>query len=116
MDLDVLYEIDVPGPGPGAHPHGRRTVEQLVFAACASGLAAAPPHAPYGAAKAAPTALVRSAAVEPGPRGVRVNAVAPGVVRTPRGAPPPGGGGGGGHTGNPPRGQGAENADNAAAP
>ncbi|WP_353963483.1 SDR family oxidoreductase [Streptomyces erythrochromogenes] len=95
MDLDVLYEIDVPGPGPGAHPHGRRTVEQLVFAACASGLAAAPPHAPYGAAKAAPTALVRSAAVEPGPRGVRVNAVAPGVVRTPRAAALPGAGGGG---------------------
>ncbi|WKD37534.1 SDR family oxidoreductase [Streptomyces xanthophaeus] len=40
------------------------------------------------------TALVRSAAVEPGPGGVRVNAVAPGVVRTPRAAAPPGTGGG----------------------
>ncbi|WP_434587992.1 SDR family oxidoreductase [Streptomyces sp. A5-4] len=34
----------------------------------------------------APGPLVRSAAVEPGPHGVRVNAVAPGVVRTPRSA------------------------------
>ncbi|WSQ03358.1 hypothetical protein OG444_08070 [Streptomyces sp. NBC_01232] len=38
---------------------------------------------------------MRSAAVEPGPRGVLVNAVAPGVVRTPRAAAPPGTGGGG---------------------
>ncbi|MFC9823573.1 SDR family oxidoreductase [Streptomyces erythrochromogenes] len=115
MDLDVLYEIDVPGPGPGAHPHGRRTVEQLVFAACASGLAAAPPHAPYGAAKAAPMALVRSAAVEPGPRGVRVNAVAPGVVRTPRAAALPGAGGRRRNAETAPLGRVAETADIAAA-
>ncbi|MFJ4864820.1 MULTISPECIES: SDR family NAD(P)-dependent oxidoreductase [unclassified Streptomyces] len=56
----------------------------LVFVASVSGLTAAPRHAAYGAAKAALMALVRSAAVELGPRGVRVNAVAPGVVWTPR--------------------------------
>ncbi|MGZ9929796.1 hypothetical protein ACXNSR_07850 [Streptomyces sp. NC-S4] len=38
-------------------------------------------------------ALVRSAAVEPGPSGVLVNAVAPGAVRTPPVAAPPGRGG-----------------------
>lgn len=38
----------------------------------------------YGAAKAAMDQLVRGAAVEFGPRGIRVNAVAPGFVRTPR--------------------------------
>ncbi|MGW6708230.1 SDR family NAD(P)-dependent oxidoreductase [Streptomyces sp. NPDC054956] len=56
----------------------------LVFVASVSGLTAAPLHAAYGAAKAGLMSLVRSAAVELGPRGVRVNAVAPGVVRTPR--------------------------------
>ncbi|MFA7768617.1 SDR family oxidoreductase [Streptomyces sp. NRRL S-448] len=38
-------------------------------------------------------ALVRAAAVEPGPSGVRVNAVAPGVAWTPRVAALPGTGG-----------------------
>ncbi|MBC9718465.1 SDR family oxidoreductase [Streptomyces sp. TRM66268-LWL] len=56
----------------------------LVFVASVSGLTAAPLHAAYGAAKAGLVSLVRSAAVEYGARGVRVNAVAPGVVWTPR--------------------------------
>ena len=56
----------------------------MVFVASASGLTAAPRHAAYGAAKAGLIALVRSAAVELGPRGIRVNAVAPGIVWTPR--------------------------------
>ena len=56
----------------------------LAFVASVSGLTSAPRHAAYGAAKAALMSLVRSAAVELGPAGVRVNAVAPGVVWTPR--------------------------------
>ncbi|MFF4348518.1 SDR family NAD(P)-dependent oxidoreductase [Streptomyces sp. NPDC001530] len=56
----------------------------LVFVASVSGLTSAPLHAAYGAAKAGLVSLVRSAAVEFGPRGVRVNAVAPGAVWTPR--------------------------------
>ena len=40
--------------------------------------------APYAAAKAALVAFTRSAAVEFGPRGVRCNAVAPGLVRVER--------------------------------
>jgi NAD(P)-dependent dehydrogenase (short-subunit alcohol dehydrogenase family) len=56
----------------------------FVFVASVSGLTGAPKHAAYGAAKAGLMALVRSAAVELGPRGIRVNAVAPGVVWTPR--------------------------------
>ena len=56
----------------------------LTFVASVSGLTSAPRHAAYGAAKAGLMALVRSAAVELGPAGVRVNAVAPGVVWTPR--------------------------------
>jgi len=56
----------------------------MVFVASASGLTAAPRHAAYGAAKAGLIGLVRSAAVEYGPLNIRVNAVAPGIVWTPR--------------------------------
>ena len=56
----------------------------MTFVASVSGLTAAPRHAAYGAAKAGLMSLVRSAAVELGPSGVRANAVAPGVVWTPR--------------------------------
>lgn len=43
-----------------------------------------PVRSGYGAAKAALEAYVRSMAVELGPKGVRINAVAPGVVHTDR--------------------------------
>jgi NAD(P)-dependent dehydrogenase (short-subunit alcohol dehydrogenase family) len=56
----------------------------MVFVASVSGMTSAPMHAAYGAFKAGLIGLVRSAAVELGPLGVRVNAVAPGVVWTPR--------------------------------
>jgi NAD(P)-dependent dehydrogenase (short-subunit alcohol dehydrogenase family) len=56
----------------------------MTFVASVSGNTAAPRHAAYGAAKAGLMALVRSAAVELGPDNIRVNAVAPGVVWTPR--------------------------------
>lgn len=56
----------------------------MVFIASVSGLTTAPLHAPYGAAKAGLVSLVRTAAEELGPRGIRVNAVAPGMVWTPR--------------------------------
>jgi NAD(P)-dependent dehydrogenase (short-subunit alcohol dehydrogenase family) len=56
----------------------------MVFVASVSGISSAPLHSAYGVAKAGLMSLVRSAAVELGPSGVRVNAVAPGVVWTPR--------------------------------
>ena len=56
----------------------------VAIVASVSGLTGAPLHAAYGAAKAGLMSLVRSAAVELGPAGIRVNAVAPGVVATPR--------------------------------
>ncbi|MFJ8012402.1 LLM class flavin-dependent oxidoreductase [Streptomyces sp. NPDC096339] len=31
MDLDVLYEIDVPKPWTGSHPHGQRAAEQRAY-------------------------------------------------------------------------------------
>ncbi len=56
----------------------------MVFVASVSGITSAPRHAAYGVAKAGLMSLVRTAATELGPQGVRVNAVAPGVVWTPR--------------------------------
>jgi NAD(P)-dependent dehydrogenase (short-subunit alcohol dehydrogenase family) len=56
----------------------------LTFVASVSGMSSAPMHAAYGAAKAALMSWVRSLAVELGPQGVRTNAVAPGMVWTPR--------------------------------
>lgn len=56
----------------------------LTFVASVSGLGTAPGHAAYGAYKAGLASLVRTAALELGPAGVRVNAVAPGFTLTPR--------------------------------
>lgn len=56
----------------------------MVFVASVSGITGAPRHAAYGAAKAGLMSWVRSVAVELGPSQIRVNAVAPGVVLTPR--------------------------------
>jgi NAD(P)-dependent dehydrogenase (short-subunit alcohol dehydrogenase family) len=56
----------------------------MVFVASVSGITSAPRHSAYGAAKAGLMSLVRTGAVELGPHGIRVNAVAPGVVWTPR--------------------------------
>ena len=56
----------------------------LVFVSSLAGHMVCENQSVYGAAKAALDHLVRGAAVEFGPKGVRVNAVAPGFVRTPR--------------------------------
>ena len=49
-----------------------------------SGLFSAAGHGAYGAAKAGLVALTRTMAEEWAAHGIRVNAVAPGTVRTPR--------------------------------
>jgi NAD(P)-dependent dehydrogenase (short-subunit alcohol dehydrogenase family) len=55
----------------------------LVLLSSQLGRIAAPGYASYTAAKGGVDALVRALAVDVGPDGIRVNAVAPGVVRTP---------------------------------
>ena len=52
--------------------------------ASVSGMGAAPHHGAYGAAKAGVIALTRTQAIEWLRHGIRVNAVAPGAVLTPR--------------------------------
>jgi NAD(P)-dependent dehydrogenase (short-subunit alcohol dehydrogenase family) len=56
----------------------------MAFVASVSGISSAPRHIAYGVAKAGLMSMVRTAAVELGPLGIRVNAVAPGMVATPR--------------------------------
>lgn len=55
----------------------------IICTSSAAGVGAVPGTGPYGSAKAGILALVRSAAVEYGASGVRVNAVVPGAVQTP---------------------------------
>lgn len=62
----------------------RRGGGALTFVGSISGEVSVAHQAAYGTAKAALHHLVRCAAHELGPAGVRVNAVAPGFVRTPR--------------------------------
>jgi 3-oxoacyl-[acyl-carrier protein] reductase len=45
-------------------------------------------HSPYGAAKAGILGFVRSAALELAPRGIRVNAVMPGLISSPQSQDP----------------------------
>ena len=52
--------------------------------ASVSGLFSATGHGAYGAAKAGLLALVKTMAEEWWPHGIRVNAVVPGAVQTPR--------------------------------
>ncbi len=70
----------------------RRHGGSIVALSSVAGLTSMPFGAPYAAAKSALMSLVRTAALEWGPLGIRVNAVAPGTIRTPkslRGNPDP---------------------------
>jgi NAD(P)-dependent dehydrogenase (short-subunit alcohol dehydrogenase family) len=59
----------------------------IVCLSSTSGIGAAPFHVAYGAAKGGLVALVRTLALEWAEHGIRVNAIAPGTVRTPRSGP-----------------------------
>jgi NAD(P)-dependent dehydrogenase (short-subunit alcohol dehydrogenase family) len=86
---DRVVELNLKAPLLTATAAARRlaaagTGGSIVAIASVAGLLAMPFGAPYSASKAALMALTRTAALEWGPLGIRVNAVAPGTVRTPK--------------------------------
>ena len=60
------------------------TPGSIVCLSSISGSASSPFHLPYGIAKAGIVQMVQTLAVEWGRRSIRVNAIAPGSIRTPR--------------------------------
>ena len=62
---------------------GRTAGGSIVNAASIAGIMGVPNNAPYVAAKHAVVGLTKTAAKEEGGRGIRVNAIAPGIVDTP---------------------------------
>jgi NAD(P)-dependent dehydrogenase (short-subunit alcohol dehydrogenase family) len=71
-----------------AAPWLERSRGVVVNNASSSGVASTPGAAPYATAKAAVIMLTRQLAAEWGPRGIRVNAVSPGIIATGFGRPP----------------------------
>jgi NAD(P)-dependent dehydrogenase (short-subunit alcohol dehydrogenase family) len=65
------------------HWIANQTSGRILFTASINGLLAEPNHTAYDASKAAVSGLVRSLCVALAPSGIRVNAIAPGLVRTP---------------------------------
>jgi NAD(P)-dependent dehydrogenase (short-subunit alcohol dehydrogenase family) len=81
LNLGYVYRLcaDI-----GRHMIERGVGGSIVNVASVSGLRSAPFHGHYGAAKAGVIALTQTMAVEWAPHRIRVNAVAPGSVLSPR--------------------------------
>ncbi len=79
----AFHLVRAAAPAMGRAAEGGGTIVLMSSAAARHGL---PNHEAIAAAKAGVEGLMRSAAASYAPRGVRVNAVAPGLVRTPMSA------------------------------
>jgi NAD(P)-dependent dehydrogenase (short-subunit alcohol dehydrogenase family) len=86
QDWNAIFECNLNGTLRGCQVFGRHMLERgygrIINIASLSTYVALLEVAAYGASKAAVGALTKSLAVEWGPRGVCVNAIAPGVFRT----------------------------------
>jgi NAD(P)-dependent dehydrogenase (short-subunit alcohol dehydrogenase family) len=86
-DFDRLVDVNLRGPYYVAHhflpPMLARGRGNLIFVGSVSGIAGDPHSAAYSATKAGVAMLARTFAASLGPKGIRVNAIAPGAVATP---------------------------------
>jgi len=90
-EFDALVDVNLKGPYyvthhflPSMLARGRGNI---VFIGSVSGIAGDPNSAAYSATKAGIAMLARTLAARLGPRGLRINAIAPGAVATPLTAP-----------------------------
>ena len=90
LDVDLTGVMRTVRAAAPVLPPGGSVVVVSSIAGAAVGSAG---HTPYAAAKAGLLGFVRSAALELGPRGVRVNAVLPGVIESPQSLDPVNSGG-----------------------
>ena len=85
-DWDSIIDTNLTGTLRAAQVFGRHMLEResgsIINIASLSSFVALYEVAAYSASKAAVASLTKSLAIEWGPRGVRVNAIAPGVFRT----------------------------------
>ncbi len=81
--LNLIYVMRVCADA-ARHMIARGGGGAIVNFASVSALRSAPYHGPYGAAKAGISAITETMAVEWARHGIRVNAIGPGSVRTPR--------------------------------
>ena len=84
-DLRKAFEVNTLGVSEGirrATPH-MRPGASIINTASLAGQTGFPGYAAYSASKAAVIAITRVAALEYGPRGIRVNCICPGSVDTP---------------------------------
>jgi 3-oxoacyl-[acyl-carrier protein] reductase len=85
LDVDLMGVLRTLRAGAGRMPDGGAMVAVSSIAGAVYGWEG---HAHYAAAKAGVLGLIRSLAVELGPRQIRVNAVVPGLIKTPQSLDP----------------------------
>ena len=90
-ELDRVLDVNIKGAVNVLRSTGRRLADSgggsIVMFSSIRSLVVEPGQSVYASTKAAIVQLVRAVAAELGPSGVRVNAIAPGVVDTPLTAP-----------------------------